>query len=162
MRRKGLPVIGGALLALASCAFGQEQSASLRLAKEASRAYAAFESAHFAFAAGDREELGQKLLRLGFDSGKKFMIGAKAGKVTAQDIRENMPLVFHLLNTGPNEDFVLGRIFEAAKEDCDKMQEEARKPFADGSFRTDEDVRRLMNDELRKRNAELLLPEKDE
>lgn len=122
---------------------------SRQLAKQATRSWAAFECSHLAFLAKE-EELAQKLLKLGHECGKEFMEATLAGKIERDDYKAEVPMVFGLLNVGPSTEFVLGRVYQASEKAADKL-------LHDNLELDLAEVAKLAKDELRRRNAELLL-----
>lgn len=57
-----------------------------------------------------------RLVSAGYDLGREYLRAFKANKIAQEDINHEIPSVMNLLLDGPNEDFILGRIYSKAEE----------------------------------------------
>mgnify|MGYP006915206776 FL=1 len=62
---------------------------------------------------GQQDEA-NRLFLVGLRAGTKFLDAAKAGSITQEEAKRNVPLGVSLLLDGPSDDFVIGRIYESA------------------------------------------------
>ena len=96
------------VLFIASASCGAEEDA-----KAARVLWAAFECSRFALMSGQQDEA-NRLFLVGLRAGTKFLDAAKAGSITQEEAKRNVPLGVSLLLDGPSDDFVIGRIYESA------------------------------------------------
>lgn len=99
-------------LLIASGAYGEESEA-----KAAGVMWAAFECSRFALSAGEQNDA-NRLFEVGYGQGVKFLRAAHSGSITEEDAKHNVPLGVSLRLGGPSDDFVIGRIYEAAFNDA--------------------------------------------
>ena len=109
------------------------------------RCLTAFECRHFALTAKE-SELADKLLLVGYESGRRFLEGLAKGKLLPKDSQEVFS-AFGFVATGPSIDFILGRMYERAKDDLIR----AIKTAAGDSWES------VASTELDRRNAELIV-----
>jgi hypothetical protein len=93
----------------------------------------------------------ERLFTYGYDSGKKFLEAIMAGKIMKEDISGTVPVVVMLLIRGPNNDFILGRIYSAAEKD---VLEDVYK--TGDKYNNDEIQQMHAENKYRKQNCELI------
>lgn len=54
----------------------------------------------------------------GLEAGKTFLAAVVAGTITKEEADNNVPFIVALTLQGPNEDFILGRLFESIQTDA--------------------------------------------
>ena len=91
---------------------------------------------------GDQKEA-ERLFLFGYGQGKKFLGAARAGKITDEDFRQEVPMGISMSLAGPNDDFILGVISTNVQEDA--LEE---------VFYTNYDKTKLNPDDLQKSIAE--------
>jgi hypothetical protein len=77
------------------------------------KAWAAFECAALALTSDNAKE-NQRLFTLGYEQGRSFIHALRSGKLQRQDVDGNVPVGLLWKLEGPNVDFMLGRVWEAA------------------------------------------------
>lgn len=60
----------------------------------------------------------ERLFSFGYEKGQKFLGALKAEKIKQDDVSSEVPIGVTMLLQGPTEEFILGRIFEAAQEEA--------------------------------------------
>ncbi len=85
---------------------------SIGYAMKSRRAYAAFECSAL-LVQYDKENLAnrEKLFELGYSEGRAFIQAVVANKINPEDLRSTASLYFRLVLQGPNDDFILGRLW---------------------------------------------------
>lgn len=105
--------------------------------------WSAFSCSTWASHFGDQKEA-ERLFLFGYEQGKKFLGAARAGKITDEDFRQEVPIGISMsLSGGPNDDFILGVISSNVQEDA--LEE---------VFYTNFDKTKLNSDNLQKSIAE--------
>lgn len=79
--------------------------------------WSAFGCSSWASKVDDSKEA-ERLFMFGYEQGQKFLGALKAEKIKQEDISQEVPIGVTLLLQGPNEEFILGRIFENAQEEA--------------------------------------------
>ncbi|MCP1404593.1 hypothetical protein [Achromobacter insolitus] len=117
------------------------ESSSLRRAEAGRAVWAAFECHALANVIGD-PATSKRLFLHGMAQGRQFLEDMQAGRIVSSDIHSVVPMGVLDALSGPNADFVLGRIFESAAEaalhdfkgaSLDKYMDE-RRAFAQSRF----------------------------
>jgi hypothetical protein len=85
---------------------------SAEYASKAQMAWSAFECAALASFMGKNIAEHKMLFELGYNEGKAFLTALGEKKISQEDLKSKVPIYFGLLISGPNHDFVLGRLFE--------------------------------------------------
>jgi hypothetical protein len=80
--------------------------------------WAAFECSMFAEMSGQPQQEHERLFKLGYDEGKRFLEAARAGAISESEIRAKAPIGFTMNASGPTVDFALGRIYSVISEDA--------------------------------------------
>ena len=104
--------------------------------------WSAFSCSTWASHFKDQKEAG-RLFLFGYEQGKKFLGAARAGKITDEDFRQEVPIGISMSLSGPNDDFILGVI-------STNVQDEALEEV----FYTNYDKTKLNSDDLQKSIAE--------
>ncbi|MES1201273.1 MAG: hypothetical protein ABUS57_07460 [Pseudomonadota bacterium] len=113
--RIAVRVLGSFLLATPSVA---ERVSDARLS------WSAFECATFASFAGDEAEQ-HRLFQLGYDAGHRYVEALQAGRISNDEIQNDVPIGFSLSMNGPSTDFALGQVFAVASDDAvDKVTQQ--------------------------------------
>lgn len=105
-------VTAATILFFASAALASEE-----LARKSVSMLAKWQCATWAEMMGD-EEKNVRLQRAGLEDGRKFVRAALSGEVTDEEANRNVPVIVLLTMQGYNEDFILGRLFEAIISDA--------------------------------------------
>lgn len=136
------------LVALVSLSFASPALAEG--ASDAHLAWSAWECATFAGYAGEEAEQ-SRLFQLGYGAGRRYVEALRAGRITNDEIQNEVPIGVSLLMSGPSTDFVLGRVFSAASDDAfDKLRDQTNDS-------TDAELKRLVaSNLLRSANCSLL------
>lgn len=90
-------------------------SDSLQAASAGRATWAAFECHALANIIGD-SAASERLFLHGMAQGRQFLKDMQAGRIDSSDIRSEVPMGVLDALSGPNADFVLGRIFESARQ----------------------------------------------
>lgn len=90
-------------------AYANESSIDYKL--KASISISAFECWMFAVLSENEDDT-ERLFNIGYRSGKIFLSGLKENKLSQKDLGE-IPLKFLVHGRGPNDEFIMGRIFES-------------------------------------------------
>src|SRR3990167_3956799 len=85
--------------------------------------WSAFSCSTWASHFEDQKEA-ERLFLFGYEQGKKFLGAARAGKITDEDFRQEIPIGISMSLAGPNDDFILGVISTNVQ---DEALEEDRK-----------------------------------
>ena len=106
-----------------------------------SKAWSAFECTVLASYGKKPEAEQERLFTLGYDAGITFLQAFKEGKNIKEDLYNQLPIAFLLSLRGPNNDFILGRVYEMVAEDAvkdiidiAKSDVELKKILADDKF----------------------------
>lgn len=83
------------------------------LALKARVSWSAFECSALAAKIGDRPEQ-ERLFLLGYEEGAAFVKALESGEIPDSALQNEVPWLMRLLLQGPNVDFMLGRVYEAA------------------------------------------------
>lgn len=85
---------------------------SMGYAMKSRRAYSAFECSALLIQY-DKENFSNrgKLFELGYSEGRAFIQAVMGNKINPEDLRSTASLYFRLVLDGPNEDFILGRLW---------------------------------------------------
>ena len=81
-------------------------------------AWDAFQCAAYAEVAGDLQTEHQRLFQLGYDNALRFLQARQRGEVSEEEVRNRAPLRFMRRVVGPNIEFMLGRIYEGARDEA--------------------------------------------
>lgn len=84
-------------------------------AQMATAAWSAFECSSLASKAGNPAEQ-ERLFFYGYNQGRSFISALQEQKIEQEDISREVPIIMLLLLQGPSDDFMLGRVYEAAQE----------------------------------------------
>lgn len=79
--------------------------------------WSAFSCSTWASHSGDQKEA-ERLFLFGYEQGKKFLGAARAGKITDEDFRKEVPIGISMSLAGPSDDFILGVISTNVKENA--------------------------------------------
>ena len=93
----------------------------------------------------------ERLFTFGYEQGQKFLAAIKAEKVKKEDISSEVPIAVAWMLQGPTEEFILGRIYEAAQEDA------LEEVFKTGDeFNSDEMQKIIAGNKYRDGNCQLI------
>ena len=108
--------IAAALISLTTAEASTAQSSDPN-ALLGQKTWAAFQCAALAANARNEKER-ERLFTAGYESGTAFLTALRSGNIKPEDILSRVPMGVMLKVAGPNIDFVLGRIWEAASENA--------------------------------------------
>ncbi len=98
-------------ITVAACLLSTSAYATPDDAKLGSLAFSAWECHVFASQAGDQVE-SERLFNLGLEVATKFVTKLRSGKIDRQDTFQHTPMSIMGVVQGPNDDFVIGRIYQ--------------------------------------------------
>ena len=111
-----------ALLMFSSPAWGNEGMGSLEYAKLGKKLFSVFECSHYAISSKNEMET-RRLWELALKTGRIFVDAFRAGKITENDWKKNVPVVWGMLGKGPSTDFILGKYWQYMSDDIyEKME----------------------------------------
>jgi hypothetical protein len=128
------------------------------IGKKGSREYAvmgqepwsAFQCSSWASKTSDAKEQ-ERLFLFGYSQGNKFFAVLRAKRIMQEDISREVPLAVMMLLEGPNDDFILGRIFEFAQKHA------LREVYQTGEkFNSDEVQKIIAGNKFRDGNCRLI------
>lgn len=93
------------------CSLNAESSKEY--AKKGRLVWSAFECSIYASKI-DKMKEAENLFNLGYKNGLDFIDALKLNKIEEKDLSEEVPVVIKFLLSGPNADFILGRIYEVS------------------------------------------------
>ena len=91
--------------------------ADIEDARAARLMWSAYQCSVFAGMAGDKEQQ-ERLFKVGYEAGKRFVAAAEAGTVTKEEAQSMVPIGVGFLMAGPTSEFILGRIYKSAADDA--------------------------------------------
>jgi hypothetical protein len=125
---------------------------SIDYAMKSRRAYSAFECSAILIQY-DKENLvnREKLFELGYSEGRAFIQAVIANKINPEDLRSTASLYFRLVLQGPNDDFILGRLWGVV---ANRVEDQ----IADEKFPLDKELKQMKARSLyMNKNCALLL-----
>ena len=135
-------------------------AAALVSADTAVLAWAAFACSTYADMAGKPQDERERLFRVGYDNGKRFLDAARRGEIRDEEIRSKVPIGITMNASGPSTDFALGRIYEVASTEAyDRVvkRDASGLPLPAGKWQMDSGAQKMAADtEYRNRNCGLL------
>ncbi len=110
---------------------------SMGYAMKSRRAYSAFECSALLMQY-DKENLAnrEKLFEFGYSEGRAFIKAVSENKISPEDLRSTASLYFRLVLQGPNDDFILGRLWGVV---ADRVVGE----IVDRKFPLDEELKQM-------------------
>ena len=59
-----------------------------------------------------------RLFMVGYQQGKDFIEAFRTNRIEPKDLKEQVPFLFLMRLQGPTPDFILGRVYESAKDNA--------------------------------------------
>lgn len=107
---RSITILAGAIGLSATAALAEPSSDPT---KNARIMYSAFECHLYALISDDQASA-DRLLKMGYDAGMKFLAAVEANEITPKDIDRSVPMGVVARLNGPTHDFIIGRIYEGA------------------------------------------------
>lgn len=88
---------------------------------------------------------------LGFESGKRFVVAARAGEIDGDEIDRTVPVYISMSLGGPSDDFALGRLYELTTQQAyDQVVTRGKNgvPLAPSDYVMDRDLQSVLAGEL--------------
>lgn len=133
------------------CFAAPSEISSESLALKGLRSWSAFECSILASKSGDTREQ-ERLFKLGYSEGLLFLQALRDKKITQDHLKSTVPYILLLLIEGPNDDFILGRVYASVEKSVlDDIYN------TDGKLNSDEIQKIKASSKFRKCNCQLLL-----
>lgn len=120
-------------------------------AEMGTKSWAAFQCSSLSSAMKNEKEE-TRLFKTGYDEGKRFLTAVQAGKVTSDDLYNEIPSAYSFAMFGPTVDFQLGRIYEIAIDYATK----GILANQNGSLNSADTIKSLAENKYTQRNCKLI------
>ncbi|MYD93795.1 MAG: hypothetical protein F4Y02_08900 [Chloroflexi bacterium] len=120
MRKMRKLVLGCSCIASFLLLFASTDSEATEISERAllgRTMWSAFECGAFGESSGQQQEA-ERLYSHGIGAGRQFLQAIRAGSPTEEELRQSTPVGVMLRLGGDSDDFIIGRIFEAALEEA--------------------------------------------
>jgi hypothetical protein len=122
-------------------------------------AFIAFECAAYAEFSGQSKEQ-TRLFDLGIENSRAFVDAYSSNQITKEDFWDQIPLAVTAALVGPSKDFIVGRIFEAARSSANvtvTQYDENGKALPRSEWKTDPSlIKSIAEDRFFKENCSLI------
>ena len=149
------------IMSLISCGiyyYNTKEKNIINLSNKSSKEYAAmgqrlwssFECASWA-SKSDNSIEASKLFQIGYGQGKMFINAKNNNKIEKEDLSQEVPMGVLFLLNGPNEDFMIGKIYSAAEEEA------LKDVYKTGEkFNTNDEQKNIADNKFRMSNCQLI------